>query len=1658
MKNILHKSFSYFVIFCMIFSSFSFTAYATDGIELDVSNGNVIITDHGYFQGTGTYTEDDLIGGSGNYTLTGSTDTINHILIKSGTINITLKDLTVSTAGMSIGEGDDKTLQFAPAIKVEAGATVNFTLEGNNSLTSKNAEYAAINVEAGAEININGDGTLNAVGGSNAAGIGGNNGENAGTINISGGTITATCGTDSSHGEAGAGIGGGNSSSGGNINITGGIATAIGGERAAGIGGGWTGSGGNINISGAATVVNSYTYVNENIDSFPPGAGIGNGAQCSEGSFDINISDGATVTATGYEACIGGNFENSAEKRDITISGEDTEVNADATLEFVSGYGPGIGGDIKNENEGSNTPLNITISGGTITAKGTCGIGGKKDATVPRNITISGGDVTAEGKAFNEGTGAGIGGGNCENSEILINGNANIVSAKGDRGAGIGGGNNYSGGKITIAGDACIGSSLDEGYCAYGSSGIGGGNGADGGIIEISTTGKVYAYGNSGAGIGGGVDCYSNDVGNGGTINISSGIVHAKGGSLNDKTGASASIGGTASGNGGNITISGGYVDVVNSLESDYTGPAPAFIGGGSNGGSGTILISAGTVDAYVYPTDAPAYDSDANHIGQGEGYSGIDGTVTITGGNVKAGPAEGCDNGCALVRPVPKNEENTELKRVKVYLKRNEEGKYFSKTEITSLSMNKEDNTNLSYSCNDMYYAFSEFGDMNYLNLWLPIGEYTATAIAKMGSTNYNLSGSISVKEELGQRSGELIEQGTFTNSISLNIGTESSLTYNGMDQAPTAIVKDSTEVTLNEGVDYDLVYKKASEVYGDNTYTVVTEIKNAGSYRVYAIGKGQYVGKEDYKSLHINPKHITTSYSGPSFSKQYDGTKDVKNSEGQIIDTLDLTISGGVLDGDSITDVKINSPKYEKSGVGNSINIVSSNITCDGNENHNYSIDDPENLTGDIIKAVAPTVKPIAKALLYNAAHDNVSVNITNSLPNNCGTTNYQLGSITDTNGIFNGPPSINESGNLIFSTNLGEKLQSATIPVTVTMQNYENVEVPVVVTLVDKTEVSITGFQVTNKIYDGNIIAPSGKVNSGAYVGELVYTYTSSDGSGYLSTTPPINAGDYKLVVSIPDSDANYMGSSEDVCFKINKKPLTVKPNSYTIYNGEALPNPTIVYEGLVNSDKGETVAKLASGTLEILIKDASDNKLADSSKNGSYVIQFSGSPVFEEADNYVIFIAEGELNIVRKHSSGGGGGGSSSSSTTIQTKVEKPKTKGKITTATTEIKAAVKNSNARASISEKQVKDTLKVAIDTAKKEKTTPKVEIKVDVPKDAKNVSTTMPIAALKDISKEKADSLLINTPMGRLDISEESMNSIIKQVKTGNITVNAGKVDTSKELNQKQKKVVGDSPVYDLSIMNGRNAISKFEGTITISLPYVLKKGEKPEGINVCHVNSNGNIEPMECVYDSKTKMVSFKTTHFSLYAIAYNEKWKNSFNDINANAWYYESVEFVCEKGLFSGTSKTTFAPNLPVSRGMLVTTLHRLAGKPQGEINKFKDVKAGMWYTDAVNWAANTNIVNGYGKGKFAPNDDVTREQVAVILYHYAKNNGYDVSVSGSLTSFKDSNQISEWAKEPMKWAIGKSLISGKGAGRLEPSNTATRAEVATILKNFVENNEK
>ncbi len=182
------------------------------------------------------------------------------------------------------------------------------------------------------------------------------------------------------------------------------------------------------------------------------------------------------------------------------------------------------------------------------------------------------------------------------------------------------------------------------------------------------------------------------------------------------------------------------------------------------------------------------------------------------------------------------------------------------------------------------------------------------------------------------------------------------------------------------------------------------------------------------------------------------------------------------------------------------------------------------------------------------------------------------------------------------------------------------------------------------------------------------------------------------------------------------------------------------------------------------------------------------------------------------------------------------------------------------------------------------------------------------------------------------------------------------------------------------------------------------------------------------------------------------------NAFTDIPENAWYYSATQYAVYNGLFNGASATTFEPESTMTRAMLVTVLWRYEGKPAAGAPDFADVPAGQWYAEAVAWASGNGIVNGVGHNKFEPDSTITREQMAAILYRYAKMREVDTTAKGDFAAFVDADKVSTYAAEALQWCVGEGIITGNSsAGKLylQPQNEANRAQVAAILMRFIEN---
>lgn len=230
-------------------------------------------------------------------------------------------------------------------------------------------------------------------------------------------------------------------------------------------------------------------------------------------------------------------------------------------------------------------------------------------------------------------------------------------------------------------------------------------------------------------------------------------------------------------------------------------------------------------------------------------------------------------------------------------------------------------------------------------------------------------------------------------------------------------------------------------------------------------------------------------------------------------------------------------------------------------------------------------------------------------------------------------------------------------------------------------------------------------------------------------------------------------------------------------------------------------------------------------------------------------------------------------------------------------------------------------------------------------------------------------------------------------------------------------------------------------------------------KGYHIARVYVDGKLVSVDNGYTFKTVVAdhSLRVEFEPGMSFQNPGNWVNHFTDVHVGDWFYDAVRFMNWNDLITGTSATTFSPYDTTTRGMIVTVLYRIENSPHvSDTNAFTDVGAYAWYGSAVNWAAQEGIVAGCDDGLFHPNDPITREQMASILYRYAEYRGLDTSAASDIaTRFIDYPRISGYAVTPLSWAYAHGIMSGTSAYTLDPNGTATRAEVATMLARFCQN---
>jgi len=314
-------------------------------------------------------------------------------------------------------------------------------------------------------------------------------------------------------------------------------------------------------------------------------------------------------------------------------------------------------------------------------------------------------------------------------------------------------------------------------------------------------------------------------------------------------------------------------------------------------------------------------------------------------------------------------------------------------------------------------------------------------------------------------------------------------------------------------------------------------------------------------------------------------------------------------------------------------------------------------------------------------------------------------------------------------------------------------------------------------------------------------------------------------------------------------------------------------------------------------------------------------------------------------------------------------------------------------------------------------------------------------------------NALTLSTPVASLSFDTAALSTIFDDAGR-DVTITAAKVDTS-SLSEETQQLVGDRPVFNFSVTSGNDTISEFGGNVTVAVPYTPMDGEDTDSIVIYYINSEGKPEIVSnCKYDPETKTVTFTTDHFSKYAVGYN---KVSFNDIISGAWYENAVEFAAARGIVTGTGNGNYDPAGKLTRGQLLVMLMRAYGMEpdMDRSSNFSDA-GNTYYTGYLAAAKRLGITEGLGNNLYAPEKQITRQEMFTLLYNTLKVIGElpegNGKASGVLTGYTDADSVASWARDAAGVLADADIVSGSG-GKLLPKATTSRAEMAQVIYNLL-----
>jgi len=423
----------------------------------------------------------------------------------------------------------------------------------------------------------------------------------------------------------------------------------------------------------------------------------------------------------------------------------------------------------------------------------------------------------------------------------------------------------------------------------------------------------------------------------------------------------------------------------------------------------------------------------------------------------------------------------------------------------------------------------------------------------------------------------------------------------------------------------------------------------------------------------------------------------------------------------------------------------------------------------------------------------------------------------------------------------------------------------------------------------------------------------------------------------------------------------------------------------------------------------------------------------------------------LDVTREESSSGGGGDGSSSNSHIVVSSEEI---DNIIMTNTEVSATTSDRSATANISAAVVEALL----DKADAENGTSKgdiIDIEIDAPSNIDQLEVIIPQTKLAEIAEDTDSSFRIVSSLVSVTFDAKALDTISGADSGGNIVVSANIVDPA-TLSEKDRAKVAGRPVYDLSITNGDTQVSDFGGgKATISIPYTLAEGENPQSVVIYYLANDGTLKTIRGRYIPEEKAVVFTTSHFSNFIIGYNSF---SFNDVASNAWYKDAVDFIVARSITTGTGNNNYSPNADLTRGQFIVMLlkaYQIEAANDADILAANFSDAGdTYYSDYLAAAKSLGIAKGLGNNLFAPNKEISRQEMFVLLYNTLDILDELPAASGSnqLADYDDADDVASWANEALSTLIKAGIVSGNN-NRIDPLTITTRAQMAQVLYNLL-----